>query len=745
MLITEFKQRTIMHSTAPNAAPSRKIHFDLPTKVSSPMRFEWPHNTKGRLRHELLTAKHDAHTSPHFTDEGLAKLLDIYPRENLGIYRFPPHAEGRVQAIHGQAPELSGADILKAVETGQIWLNLRKVNDVAPEYETLAKDIFGPLDAASGERTLKRDVGVLISSPNIHVHYHLDVPMVCLVQIRGEKTLHLYPPHAPFAPANQIEAVALKEREEDIEFLDAFDASATKIAMQPGMAVTWPQNAPHRVQNGNMMNVSLSCEFMTAPALIRANAIYTNGIIRRKLGHTPAPLKNVGPHMIAKAAIARAIKLYSRPNDRGPTPITFQLNAETLQPEAITPPQASTAQAPLTHDFVFERVAPDKLTTAAKEEWSALCASSREWQSPLLSPQFAILIGETRNDVQCALVWQDDKLVAAMAVHIRPGGLARPVGAPFDDYSGPVIAAGVDLSPDDLVKGCGLHAYRAHAAAVPTLSLTSQPNGASGYLIQLKPGQTGAQYLEERRVLHPKRMKNFRRLARKFETDLGDLQLRWGAPHPDRLAELLSWKSIQFRESGLIDLTTATHSKRVLDKIASHPSVEPGELGGFVVELLSNDKLVAAHFGVRLGKYFHPWMAAYDPKYAMYAPGILLLYRIIEQLDDIGLDTYDLADGSDHYKKYFAAPVRQTRILELSSGTTRGNLQMAGSKTWSLIGAKRPHSPADRLKRRLDQISICEPGVFVRTGQVMSAVKNRAFARTSETPHAASFNTSQEK
>jgi CelD/BcsL family acetyltransferase involved in cellulose biosynthesis len=708
------------------------------------MRFEWPDNTKGRLRHELLTATHDAHTSPHFTDEGLAKLLDIYPRENLGIYKFPPHAEGRVQAIHGQAPNLSGAEILKAVETGQIWLNLRKVNDVLPEYETIAKDIFGQLDAASGEGTLKRDVGVLISSPNIHVHYHLDVPMVCLVQIRGEKTLHLYPPHPPFAPDNQIEAVALKEREEDIEFLDAFDASATKIVMQPGLAVTWPQNAPHRVQNGNMMNVSLSCEFMTAPALIRANAIYTNGVIRRRLGHTPAPLKKVGPQMIAKAAIARGIKLFNRPTGRGPTPITFQLNPDTLQPEPIEPRQTSTIQAPQLSTIRYECIAPDELTTSAKQQWSALCASSREWQSPLLSPQFAILIGEARSDVQCALAWQDDKLVAAMAVHVRPGGLARPVGAPFDDYSGPVIAAGTKLSPDDLVKGCGLHAYRAHAAAVPTTTQTSQPNGASGYLIQLKPGQTGAQYLEERRALHPKRMKNFRRLARKFETDLGDLQLRWGAPDPERLSELMSWKSLQFRDSGLIDLTKATNSKRVLDQIAANPSTESSELGGFVVELLSNDKLVAAHFGVRLGKYFHPWLAAYDPKYAIYAPGILLLYRIIEQLDDIGLDTYDLADGSDHYKKYFADPIRQTRILELSSGTTRGNLQMAGSKMWSLIGAKKPHSPADRLKRRLDQISICEPGVFVRTGQVVSAVKNRTFAHASETPHATSPNISHE-
>ena len=50
--------------------------------------------------------------------------------------------------------------------------------------------------------------------------------------------------------------------------LDGFiDREAQVFDLTPGRMVTWAQNAPHRIENGPMLNVSLSIEFMTPPAL----------------------------------------------------------------------------------------------------------------------------------------------------------------------------------------------------------------------------------------------------------------------------------------------------------------------------------------------------------------------------------------------------------------------------------------------------------------------------------------------
>lgn len=298
------------------------------------MGYHWPNNMQQAFAREIITANHDLHERALFSDSGLADLLDRYPRERLGLYTFPVHQEGRVLPLHGRAPDLSGEALLNAVRSGHIWLNLRAASDHLPDFAELRDELFASIEAASGQRTLKQDVGVLISSPNVHVHYHLDIPLVCLVQVRGTKTLHLYPAREPFAPLDQMEAVALREREEDIAFRAEFEAQAEAIKLHPGQAVTWPQNAPHRVQNGDMMNVSLSCEFMTVPGLLRANAIYANGVLRRRFGARPRLPQSLGAGLIARAALARALKLVHRPPEKAPVPVSFEIDAQTLD---VTP------------------------------------------------------------------------------------------------------------------------------------------------------------------------------------------------------------------------------------------------------------------------------------------------------------------------------------------------------------------------------------------------------------------------
>lgn len=275
---------------------------------------------------DLLRADHSLHHSPLFCDASLAALLDAYPREKLGVWTFGEHGEGEDKPVRGTAEGLSGQHILEAVQNGRIWLNLRATNDLVADYSGVANSIFDSLQARIGHRAIKRDMSVLISSPGIHVHYHLDIPLVALLQVRGKKTLHVYPATDPFAPTERLEAIALGEGDETLVFQDTFEASATAYELSPGMGLSWPQNAPHRVQNGDMMNVSLSCEFMTWPALLRANALYANGRLRRSFGARPGRPEGLVPATLGKAALARVFKKLDRNENTSPTPASFALD-----------------------------------------------------------------------------------------------------------------------------------------------------------------------------------------------------------------------------------------------------------------------------------------------------------------------------------------------------------------------------------------------------------------------------------
>lgn len=288
---------------------------------------DWPEGSKSAFGREILRAEHNISKSNLFDDDGLAHLLDAYPRQNLDIWTFGKQSEGHNSALRGRAPKMSGKDILEAVKQGEIWLNLRRAGEELFDLEHISTTIFDSIEAASGQRTTKRDLGLLISSPNVEVNYHLDIPMVTLFQLRGQKRVWLYPRTEELAPATYIEEIVHMSREEDLPYRRQFDDQATVFDLKPGMGLSWPQLAPHRVKNANCVNVSLSCEFQTMKSLVNANAAYTNAFLRRNMHLAPKIPQNVNALAFGKAAFAQMHKKFNDAGPRvSPTPITFELD-----------------------------------------------------------------------------------------------------------------------------------------------------------------------------------------------------------------------------------------------------------------------------------------------------------------------------------------------------------------------------------------------------------------------------------
>ena len=291
---------------------------------------DWTADKAQDFGREVLAFDHDLHRRPMFDDDGLADLLDRYPRDKLGVFTMGEDARAWRTWRRGTAGALPGKALLRMAREGRIWLNLRAVNDHLPDYAALAGEVFAEKEAqVPGLKTLKRDLGVLISSPNAQVFYHLDVPMVSLWQIRGVKTVWAYPVEEPYVGAQALEAIVLRETAEQFAFDPAWDAGAAKVQLTPGRMLTWPQNAPHRIENGPMLNVSLSMEYMTPAALLRANVIYANGLLRRRMGADPSIQPGFSALGLAKVAGARAAKVLKlqKANERV-LPVTFNLETE---------------------------------------------------------------------------------------------------------------------------------------------------------------------------------------------------------------------------------------------------------------------------------------------------------------------------------------------------------------------------------------------------------------------------------
>lgn len=293
---------------------------------------DWTKGKAAGFGREALGFHHTLHTRPMFADEALVSVLDRYPRERLGVFTMGEDVADWRSWRRGSAEGLSGEQLLSRVYAGRLWLNLRDANRHLPEYANLCEEIAAEKTHYTRQPILNRDLGLLISSPHVEVLYHLDVPLSSLWQIRGEKRFRLYPREAPFVTEDQIERFVLREAEGQFAFDPAWDGEAQVYDMRPGDMLTWAQNAPHRVTNGPMVNVSLSMEFMTPKARLRANVLYANGVLRRGLGLAPAVQERWGPRAAAKVMLARAVKAQvERAQRRRYTPIlkpSFRLNAE---------------------------------------------------------------------------------------------------------------------------------------------------------------------------------------------------------------------------------------------------------------------------------------------------------------------------------------------------------------------------------------------------------------------------------
>lgn len=289
---------------------------------------DWTPEKARAFTQRNLAFRHGLHERPMFDDAGLEELLDRYPREKLGVFTMGEDPVAWTTWRKGSAGAMTGSRLLEAAQAGRIWLNLRAANAYLPEYAALGEEIFAEKQAWSGRKTFKHDLGMLISSANAQVFYHLDVPLVSLWQLRGRKRVWVYPVEAPYVGQETLERIVLKETAEQFTFDPAWDKGAEVYDLTPGAMVTWAQNAPHRIENGPMLNVSLSIEFMTPAALMRANVIYANGVLRRRAGLRPKVQAGFGPVGLGKVALARAAKALKlqTPHERV-LPVTFQLDA----------------------------------------------------------------------------------------------------------------------------------------------------------------------------------------------------------------------------------------------------------------------------------------------------------------------------------------------------------------------------------------------------------------------------------
>jgi hypothetical protein len=250
-----------------------------------------------KLRHQLAE-------TGLFTREALGTVSERCPTHELGLESVSLQGD-RPLRIHGELGAASGVEAIAAIEKGRMWMNIRRVMDWAPEYRDLLNTIFTEFEARlPGFKTFKRNIGILISSPNAFVPYHADIQGQSLWQISGVKRVFVYPRSDVFMTPASVEKILLRETNEDMPYQGWFDDYATAFDLHPGEMLTWPLYAPHRVQNHDCLNISVTMEHWTQSIWNSYAVRYGNAVLRRTVGLRDTSTLDHGLHVYPKAAAA---------------------------------------------------------------------------------------------------------------------------------------------------------------------------------------------------------------------------------------------------------------------------------------------------------------------------------------------------------------------------------------------------------------------------------------------------------
>lgn len=285
----------------------------------------WTASDREALLRRPLIFQHKLLETGAFSEDAIARRLETHPDALTDVNINEIYEDGTFKIRTGIRGTLSGHELLEQVKAGRLWINLRDVfvhdgDDVSP-----AERFFEELEAHNPSlRVRGMYANLLISGPQARVPFHADTPNVLLLHLVGKKRLWLYPNSGKYLEDQAMERVAMRETTEDLPYNPAWDSEAFVADLEPGMALSWPLNAPHRVDNQGTFNVSLSCEYMTWAARLRHGVYYTNGTLRRRFGMSPPAQKDVnGPGRALRWAMSI---IFKRLKINRTTQVTF--NAE---------------------------------------------------------------------------------------------------------------------------------------------------------------------------------------------------------------------------------------------------------------------------------------------------------------------------------------------------------------------------------------------------------------------------------
>ena len=286
-------------------------------------------------------------------------------------------------------------------------------------------------------------------------------------------------------------------------------------------------------------------------------------------------------------------------------------------------------------------VSPAELGSAEITAWQSMQCATPSLANPFLSPEFAIAVGRFRPDARVAILEDGQCLIGFFPFEKRRLGLGVPIGGWLSGCQGLVHVPGAEWDPRELLRGCGLAAWRfdnlitgqqpfePYQAATKPSPIIDLADGFEAYYAKL--------WVNSHRFC-----RELARKTRKLSREAGEVRIVTDSHDIGTLRALMAWKSEQYRRTRSVDRFAPPWVGGLMQALLAAD-------GGLLSVLYAGDQPVAAQFGLRAGNLMAGWFTGYDLRFAKYSPGMIHLMKMAEQLAATGMHAIYMGTGASRY------------------------------------------------------------------------------------------------
>ena len=284
--------------------------------------------------------------------------------------------------------------------------------------------------------------------------------------------------------------------------------------------------------------------------------------------------------------------------------------------------------------------------------WSHFQQSNAALANPYFCPEFTSAVAEVREDAWVGILKEAGEIVGFFPFQRGKLPIGQPVGYTLCDYQGLIVKPGVDWDAAELLRGCGLKIWNFDNLIASQLPFQRfHKLKTESLLINLPDGYKG--YESERRA-NPNWKSNSNwiqqtsRKMRKFEREVGALRFEAHVADASLLRLLMRWKSEQYARLGTFDRFEIEWIVKLIERLHG---TQNETFAGMLSVLYVGEEVAALHFGMRSVSVWHYWFPTYNHQFQKYSPGLILLLKMIEAAESLGIQTIDLGKGDESYKQ----------------------------------------------------------------------------------------------